>query len=168
MCDPGTLLAAGSFAVSAGSAVVGASAQAKQAKANKKAAQGANAETYQALDTRANQEKDAATQTIMAADRQARATDALARTSAGAAGVAGASVDALLAGIAHDKFTAEDTIKTNLGNTLSQIDAEKKGADATMQNRINSAPPPNPFAVGLSIAGDALDAFAGFRPKPKA
>lgn len=167
MCNPALLLEAGSFAVSAGSAVAGYSAQAKQAKANKTAAIDANAQTYKALDERASQEKDAATQTIMAADRQARATDALARTSAGAAGVAGASVDALLSGIAHDKFTAEQTINTNLGNTLQQIDAEKKGADATMVSRENAVPPPNPFMLGLQIAGSALDAYTQSRPKPK-
>lgn len=167
MCNPGILLEAGQFAVQAGSTIAGASAQAKQSKATKQAAIEANAQTYKSLDTRAGQEQDAATRTIMSADRAARATDALARTSAGAAGVAGASVDALLAGIAHDKFTAEDTIHTNLSNTLSQIDAEKKGADANMQNRINSAPAPNPFMTGLQVAGEALDTYNQSRPKPK-
>lgn len=157
MCDPGTIIAASAFAVQAGSAVANASAQAKQRNANKTAAEQAQAQTYRALDLRAAQEKDAATQTIMQADRQARSTDALARVGAGAAGVSGASVDAMLAGIASDKFSAEQTIKTNLGNDLTQISAEKRGADATATNRIAATPGANPFLTGLQIAGAGLD-----------
>lgn len=170
MCEPTTLLAAGTLAVSAGSAIAGASAQNKQSKATAKAARVAQAEDYAALEKRKGQEQDAATQTIMQADRQARAADALARVSAGQAGVAGASVDALLAGIASEEFDAKATIGRNLKNTLTQLDSEKKGSDALAANRIASAPPANPFLTGLQIAGAGLDfgtTLVRNKPKPQ-
>jgi hypothetical protein len=170
MCDPVTALAVGSFAITAGSAIVENKAKSQQSKENKSNALEAFQANINALDTRETQEKDAAGQTIMQADRQARAADALAKVSAGEAGVAGASVDAVLQNLTRQKNTFDVSAKENLHNTLTQIEAEKSGASATAQSRINSAPPPNPFLSVLQIGEAGINfgnTVVGNRPKPK-
>lgn len=171
MCDPVTALAAATFAVDAGSAIVEHNAQSQKSKANKNNALDAFSANIKALDTRETQEKDASAQTIMQADRQARAADALAKVSAGEAGVAGASVDAVLANLTRQKNTFDVSEKENLGNKISQIEQQKTGVGADAQSRINAVPPPNPFLEALQIGQAGLNfgsTIVGNRPKPKA
>jgi hypothetical protein len=166
------ILEAAASALKIGSAIAGHSAQAKAAKANKAAANLAFQNDVLQINTRENQEQDAATQTILSADRQARSVDARARVAAGAAGVAGASVDALLADIERDKLSFGATTNRNLGLTIQQLEEQKVGAAATRDNRIASTPAPNPLLTGLQIASAGLDfgtfAYDKTRPKPGA
>jgi hypothetical protein len=88
----------------------------------------------------------------MQADRQARSADAVARVSAGEAGVAGASVDAIIGDISRQASEFKTTQERNLDMTIAQLQQEKVGAKSTAQNRINAVPKANPFATGLQIA----------------
>lgn len=163
------ILEAVDAALKIGSAVAGNKAQAKAAKANTAAANSAFQNTVEGINLRQNQEQDAATQTILSADRQARGADARARVSAGEAGVAGASVDALLGSILRDKLDFEAVTTRNTENTIQQLEREKLGAAATRDSRIAGVPKPNPFLTGLQIAGAGLDFATSIynnRPKP--
>ncbi len=152
MCDPVTIIAGASLAIEAGSAVVGASAQNKASKANAAAATTAMHDTWKSLSLRETQEQDTTQQTIMQADRQARSADAVARVSAGEAGVAGASVDALAGDISAQASAFKVTQGRNLDMTIAQLQQEKVAAKSAAQSRINSVPGANPFATGLQIA----------------
>jgi hypothetical protein len=158
MCDPisaVTLIGAG---ISAVNTITGALGQDQRSAETKKAALEAQRLENVALARRAHQEQRAATQTIMQADRQAREADALARVSAGEAGVAGASVDALLADIERDRLEFGTSVGQDLDDSQKQIELEKRGAAARAQNRINAAPPSDPLGTALKIGGAGLDA----------
>jgi len=152
VCDPVTIIAGASLAIEAGSSIAGASAQNKASKANKAAAQQAMQDTWKDISLREVQEQDATSLTIMQADRQARSADAVARVSAGEAGVSGASVDALIGDISAQASTFKVTQERNLDMTISQLQREKVSAKNVAQNRINAVPRANPFATGLQIA----------------
>ena len=151
------ILGAAELALKVGSSLAGASAQNKAAKANRNAANIAFENTVSQINVREGQETDAATQTILSADRQARAVDAKARVAAGEAGVAGASVDALLAGILRDKLDFTATTERNLSNTVAQLETEKLGAAAARDSRVASTPGANPLLSGLQIGGALID-----------
>jgi hypothetical protein len=102
-------------AISAAQAIAGfigqqqmASAQAdyqqKMYDQNKKIADQAATDQYQGLGTRTYQEREAAALDIMNASRAAREAMSTARVSAGEAGVAGASTDALLQDFERRQF----------------------------------------------------------------
>lgn len=162
-------MAAASLLLQAGGAVVGHQAQAKASKANKKEALRAMHESWKDISLREVQEQDAAQQTIMQADRQARLAAGAARVSAGESGVTGASVDALLMDIERDAAEFDATTTRNLDMTIAQFQREKSSGRAVAQNRINSQPAPNPWLTGLTIAGAGAD-FLGQRlaNRPKA
>ena len=157
MCEPATIIAGASLAINAGSQLANSSAQAKASKANKTAALQAMAEGWKDISLQEVQQQDATALTIMQADRQARKADAIARVSAGEAGVAGASVDALVNDISAEASAFKVTQEKNLDMTITQLQREKVSGKAVAQNRINAVPPPNPFAVGLTIASAGLD-----------
>lgn len=157
MCNPVAALAVTEGVVKAGSAIAGHAAQAKAASANEKAANASYLQTVQALNVRGSQEQDAAKQSIMQADRAARAADAVARVSAGEAGVAGASVDAVLTDLARRKAEATQITDRNLGATLDQLTLARQGANAERVSRIAGVPQPNPFLTGLQLVGAGVD-----------
>lgn len=157
MCDPATIIAGTSMAISIGAEVVHDAAQGKASAANKANSLKALNNDLNTINLRKTQETDATSLTIMQADRQARAADAMTRVAAGEAGVAGASVDALLADNQAQLSAIKSTEQKNLDMTLKQLDRSAASADTSAQNRINGAPPPDPFAVGLAIAGHAVD-----------
>lgn len=143
-------------AISAGGAIAQDAAQSKASKANKANALAAMADTWRALGIRQQQEQQSAAQTIMQTDRQARTAKALASVSAGEAGVAGASVDALLTDINVQRLTADTTTERNLQMVQDQIQAEKTGAKVQAQNRINAVPSPSGLQTGLQVLGAGL------------
>ena len=171
MVDPISIFLASIGAIiNIGSSLMQADAQNKQSKANKHEAQRALSEVYKDIDLRADQETEAAQRTIFQIDREARSADALARVSAGEAGVAGASVDALLSDLERDRLDAKSSVERNTKMTLAQLEREKVGAETVARNRANSVPEANPFVVGLQIAGNVLDAgtnLIGQLPKRK-
>lgn len=175
MCEPASImLAIGTAATVAkvgtdiASGIAQHNAQAEEHKQNEAAALQELKMNLRDIGIRQEQEQEAVAQTIMGADRQARQADALARVSAGEAGVTGASVDALLGSIERDRLEFENASKRNLSNTIDQLQREKDAAKAHADNRIKGVPDANPFVTGLRIGGAALDGaaqLASMRPK---
>lgn len=157
MCEPATILAAGSLAIQAGSAIASNAAQDAASKANKEAALRAMGEQLRSLSLQEQQAQDATAQTIMQADRQARQAEALARVSAGEAGVSGASVEALIGDISADASEFKVTQERNLDMTIAQIQQEKRGVQAGAQSRINAVPKGNDLATALTIGAAGID-----------
>lgn len=154
MCNP-AVIALVPAAIEMGKNIFDHVNQEQRARENARASKEAFAMTDQQLTLRGAQETQATAQTVFAAERQARQADAQARVSAGAAGVAGASVDMLQAGIARDAATSTMASKRNLEASLTQLSMERRGAQALMRNRLNEAPNANPFATGLKLTGAA-------------
>jgi hypothetical protein len=143
--------------------------------------QSAAQQSIEALMLRRSQERTAASRSNLQTDRAARAADATARLSAGAAGVSGASVSALLTDVEAQAGQARLATDQNLAATTRQIDMQRGavaqnlaiaergialsriGVDVDRRARINgveniqTAPRPNPFMTGLQIIGDGLD-----------
>lgn len=161
MCDPATIIAGTSLAVGIAGDVMGANAQNKRSKQVAQAADANAVSQTRQLDVRSVQEQEATSQSILQADRQARFADAQARVSAGEAGVAGASVDALLGDIERQHAEYRQTANENLSNTLDQIQEEKVGVRANAASVKAGAPPANPFATAVQIAGQGLQ-FGNF------
>lgn len=134
-----------------------------------------------------------ARQSIMASTRSAAIADGQARVSAGAAGVAGSSVDALLGDIGRTSatvqvgigqelqiaqgnintnlVTAQRNIRSNLAMAAEQHALELQQQVNLRQSRINAvsnlpvAPGANPWATALQIAGHVVGGAAQFIPK---
>lgn len=157
MCDVVTALAATSFIVDTAGKITQHRGQQQQADKTRAAADASAREGISQISLRQNQEQDAAAQSILQADRQARMADAQARVSAGEAGVAGASVDAVLHDISQQDAEFRSATNTNLSNTMDQLDAEKRGIRVQAANQKSLVPYPTPLATGLSIAGSGLD-----------
>lgn len=153
-------LTIGAFLVNAGSQLLSAKAQNDKAAQNKANANTAYGQTLEALSLQQTQVSDATSLTIMQADRQAREADAVARVSAGEAGVTGASVDALLGDLTAKASAFKRVQERNLSMSLAQIEREKAGARTQAINQINGVPTVNPVSTALSIAGSGLDLWS--------
>jgi hypothetical protein len=155
MCEP-TAIAIGSLAMNAGSAVAGAGAQNKQAKANKANALEALRLGTRDVNARLREETAAASQQeqqVLAAGAAGLST---AQTSAVENGVGGQSVDALVAEVLRQQGAATDTIAANLDMLGDQAERQKQGLVAEANSRIAGTPPANPLATGLGVAGAGL------------
>lgn len=157
MCDPGTIIAVGSLALGVGSQVVAANAQDKAARQNRADARRAENENFKSLSLQEGQVQDAASVSIMSAHRTAMNADAQTRVAAGEAGVAGASVEAILNDISAQESAFKVQTERNTDATVAQLQQEKRGAAAGAQSRINAVQPSNPFATGLNIVSAGLD-----------
>lgn len=157
MCEPisATLAIVAATTAVAGT-VVNHNAQHEAAKVNKREAKKANEVNQTDLSTRALEEKLSAQQQIDAIAKQGTAVQGTAAAVAGANGVAGNSVDALLADIGRQESAASMGVRDQLDAQLLQVDRERAGANANTASRIASVPPPNPWATGLTIAGQAI------------
>lgn len=165
----GLIAAIGSLVIGVGSSIAGHIAQNKQSAANEAAALAKMHETWKDLSLQEVQQQDAASLTIMQADRQARQAEGEARVSSGEAGVAGASVDALISGIGADAARADHVTQENLGMTIDQIQREKYAASLDAQNQINQVPRANPFLTALKIGAAGIDfATSRIAQKPNA
>lgn len=135
----------------------------------------------QAIAARRSEEHMAGRRSILASDRAARMADGTARLSAGAAGVAGASVDAVLSDVGVQAANSRTSINDNVASVDRQLDrtahaardtfffqqrdtnAQREGVEANRLNRIAgvsniaTAPRANPFATALQIGGALLD-----------
>lgn len=172
MCEP-VSMALASFALTAGSAVtsyMGASENAKTKNlANDLTRQRAIADFGRqdaALGKRESQEMDAASARkfdVSLDAEKARATNAVA---AGESGIAGPTVDSLMRDIYAQEGRYNTRVDTNLDWTVDQIQEQKKGASATMKDRIGSlsdVQAPSFLETGLRIGAGAADAYSGFR-----
>lgn len=166
MCEP-TAIAIGTLAIGVGSKVLEHKAQNKAASkakaANKTEALRAMREASTDISLLEVQQQDASTRTIYEADRAARSTQALARVSAGEAGVSGLSVEALLGDIDRKIGEFKTTETRNLDMVLDQLQREKVSGRSIAQGRIAAVqiPRPSPFALGVSLAGAGLEFWAG-------
>jgi hypothetical protein len=153
----GFILGAAELAIQIGSAFGKAKAQDKAAKLNKAAALASERADFQALGVQEQQVQERSTETILAAHRQAVNADASARVNAGAAGVAGASVDAILADISRQESSYDVQEQRNTEATLRQIQQQKQGIEVETQNRIAGVQPSNPLATALTIGAAGLN-----------
>lgn len=160
MCDP-TAIAIGSLIIGGASSVAEHSARSEASRANRAESLRAMREASKDISLLEVQQQDATARTIFETDRQARSTQALARVSAGEAGVTGVSVEALLGDIDRKlgEFTTAE--KRNLSMAIAQLQREKISGRQVAQSRIAAVPPPSPFALGISLAAQGLTFWAG-------
>lgn len=162
-------IAAGSLAIEAGSKLADYISGASHKRAVNAAADRGALDQISQVSLRETQTQEGAAMSIMQADRQARMADAEARVSAGEAGVAGASVDALLGDIGRQDAEYKTATDINLNNTLDQLEAEKRGIRVQAENIKAGVAAPSPLALGVGLAGAGLN-FASFliqrQPKP--
>lgn len=148
MCDP--IIA---------STVVGVYGQRQQEKAqnayNEQQAKNAM-EAYRANIAQTNlmqsQEHAAASQKINENNRAAEAAKAKALVSAGESGIAGLSVDALLADLSGDQARYNESVNQNYENASMAIDNQRKNAQTNASSQINQLKTPqSPDYLGAAL-----------------
>lgn len=164
------LLGIAQFAVGAMSAVAGYQQQKQQADqqnefyaANAKAANQAAIAAYQNQQIEMNQKLASADQSITERRIEALKARGTARDAAGAAGVTGLSVDALV----NDYYGVEgrgvDSVMTNFDmerqNIIAQMDATYHNTTARI-NSVQRAAEPSFLGAAIRIAGSAVGAFS--------
>jgi hypothetical protein len=164
-------ISAASMAISAASTVASYQGQQQQARAQARANEAAQESAIRArnsqiqqLQTRALQERDAASERMFETRIQALEGDGAVRAQAAAKGIEGNTVDALAREYWAKQGRAETAVTKTANNTLQQLRAEQEGAEALLQSRFNSMPQvrePSLWGLGLgigqSIAGGARD-----------
>lgn len=118
----------------------------------------------QASDTnlRLQQEQEAAVNAKIENAKRAAEARGTARASSGAAGVAGLSVDNLLADFYRQEAGFRFVTDSNLSDKVEQSQREMKGLRATAKSRENSLRPealPGYLGAGLRIGGQAVGAI---------
>ena len=162
MCDiitPAVMLAVGMSAASAGAQVHGQRQQAKtQAKVQKNAS-AAERERYlrevSSMRVQQGQEEVAAAQRVNESARKAREARATARVSAGEAGVAGLSVDALINDLTREEanynFATQQQLQMNDVGRSMQLD--NAGLSFTNNMLRINRPIEKPDYLGAAISG---------------
>ena len=159
MCEPVTLTALALGAASAGTQVMGQRQQAKtQAKVQKNASAAERQRYLQEVSSmriQQGQEQVAAAQRIQESTRKAREARSTARVSAGEAGVAGLSVDALINDLTREEasynFATQQQTQMNDVNRTMQLDQAGLGFTNNML-RINR-PIEQPDYLGAALSG---------------
>lgn len=159
--DPLTAITVGSLLLGGAKTLLGNKAQNDAAEANAEAAKLAQREASKDISLLQIQETDRTARTIFEADRAARSTQALARVSAGEAGVSGVSVEALLGDIDRKRGEFRTASAKNLDMALEALQREKISGRNVAQARIASVQPANPWATALEIGGIGLEFWAG-------
>ncbi len=144
-------------------AIFGFNAQKKAYRENKKAALKNLDLIYDDLNAREAEERAATIQAQENVALQAGALTGQTATSAAAGNVAGGSVDALLRDVLRQEAAAKNTLDTNLGNTISQIGRQARGAQLQTVDRINSVQKPSAGALALQIAGIGLETYTNYK-----
>ncbi|MCB5203179.1 hypothetical protein LH464_11930 [Neorhizobium sp. T786] len=172
MCNPLALLGGALGVLQTGMGFVGAQQQAKaqndMVRENQKAANANLVREYADVQTRQIQEEDATAVQKQDLSREARAARATTMAAAGEAGVAGLSVDALLADVYGKEAMAKDRISQNSGFITQNLSREMDGLKAKAKDRINSMPwatGPSPFAAALKIGGIGLDSYSSYQKR---
>jgi hypothetical protein len=177
MCEPATIMAAGSFlAAHAGTALTIASTAAgiggsiasydqqnAYAKATRQAATSAYEQQSAALTHRQEQEQTAAAERTFQNQREYDAARARAVVSAEAGGVQGLSVNALLNDLAGQQAVRQNAIGKNTDWAIQSLQQDKLGAAAARDSRINSAPRASGMGLALQIGGQAATGFDKFK-----
>ncbi len=177
-------MAIASFALSAASQVMSFKAQEAQMQAQLDAQNRANkawldgvrsagdslADQTQQENVRMIQEQDAAVQKTLDLKRDMARNKGAALASSESGGL---SEELTLAGIERETMNFTDIIGKNIENEALQSYWNRRGRAAEAQSRANSSKPtggsvsgPSSAALGLGIAGSALDTYNTFRIKP--
>jgi hypothetical protein len=122
------------------------------------------------IQNRAQEQNEATAQQIGQVKKEASQARSQARVASGEAGVAGLSVDALLADFSNQESDSISTIKRNSYFQRRQLQQEQLGIRAQGMNQLAStryAPIRGPSAIGagLSIAGSSLSAYNKYNTK---
>lgn len=158
--------------VSAASAVAQYAAQADQAAQqqarydqNYQNSLAAARDQHNQLTLRGMQENEANAQKEHEINVEGATRAAEVNVSAAGGGVAGISVDALLADVARKVATNRAITKRNAEMTAQQLAMQQKGVVTQAEGRINSVAqgsPPSPLEPALKIAGAGLKMFSDF------
>jgi hypothetical protein len=137
--------------------------QQKMYDQNKKIADQAATDQYQGLGTRTYQEREAAALDIMNASRAAREAMSTARVSAGEAGVAGSSTDALLQDFERRQFEYTYGRSRSQDFREASIEDQKKAIRSQRQGRVLAMLPkpiekPSFLGAALRIGAGYMDA----------
>ncbi|ARS72230.1 hypothetical protein SMRU11_35930 [Sinorhizobium meliloti RU11/001] len=173
MCLDPISLAVGQFAMSAASSVMGFQAQEQQYETqqqvyenNRIAANRAAVNTMASTQNRILQEQAAASDEAQKLNIESAKGRATASVAAGEAGVAGLSVDALIADYYGQQGRFERTLDNNLQMQTSYLRSEMDATTAQAEGRINSVDqgtPPSFADAALRVLGGGLDAFTGYK-----
>lgn len=170
MCSPAVipLISAGIGAASTGLQYAGARQQAKQQEAYQRQAQAAERQRFQQEQTsmrmRQAQEQEAVGRELEQVSRKSQAALARARVSAGEAGVAGASVQALMDDYMRQEAGYRGALlrQQELGAISTGLGLEQAGF-ATQQRQIGiNQPIDRPSVLGAVLQG-AQQAMSGYR-----
>ena len=158
MCDPVTI-GIGMAVASAGTQIHGQRQQAKtQAKVQKNAS-AAERERYlrevSSMRTQQGQEQVAAAQRIQASTRKAREARSTARVSAGEAGVAGLSVDALINDLTREEadYRFANTQQTQMNDVNRNLQLGDAGLGFTNNLLRINKPIAKPDYLGAALSG---------------
>lgn len=150
------------FAVGAAQSVVSYGAQKAEYAANKENARQAWANNQTQLTLRAMQEEDALRQKQRQSLIEEAQVSAETQVSAAASGVAGISVENLLADVSRRAATNREVEKENTRMTLQQIREERKGINAKGQSQINSVAKPTGLSLVAGLGGAALSGATSY------
>ncbi len=112
------------------------------------------------------QEQEKATNAKIQNAMRAAEARSTARTASGQAGVAGMSVDNLMADFYRQEGTFRAVTDSNLASTVEQSQRELQGLKSQSMSRENSlrpAPVPGYLGAGLRIAGDGVQAYDSYK-----
>ena len=153
-----------SFALNAGSALAGNSAQKRAARLNRASATAAYKLNRADLAARSVQADQAAMLDIFGLNQQGAAAVSTAAASAGESGVEGNSVTALLNTYLADTSRATQVVEQNLGITQGELTRRKQAANQEYHDRLSAVPSPSGLNLGLGLAGAALQAAPSILP----
>lgn len=154
MCGP-----LATFAIGALQAVVSFAAASAEASATEDSARAAYQVDQQQINLRQMQEQDATAQKLHLQNIEEAEVRADAELSGAEAGVGGISIGNLTADITRRAARNRQTERTNLNQTVQQLQMDKKQSQARNQSRINASPKPSPLSLVAGIAGAGLDAY---------
>lgn len=164
MCEPTTAVTIGSAVVSTGLGIaqnaLGYSAQEDAYEQNKKSAEESAMAQIQAIKQQQQQMAQASSRSTFMADLEARRAAAVTSVSAGESGVAGSSVDMILADIERQRLQFKTDEQANLKNASQQAAMEAQGVEAQKRGRINAVPRGSATGAILGSVGSVASGTA--------
>lgn len=139
------------------------SAQKQEAKANEQNAIESWKTQQAQLSKRAMQEEDALRQKQQQQNIEEAQVKAETVASAAGAGVAGLSLDNLIADVGRRASFNRQTEEENTRNTLAQLRLERKGVNSQAQGRINSVPKPSALGLVAGLGSSALKGYNAYK-----
>jgi hypothetical protein len=166
MCAP-AVVAGASLLIQAGSAVAEHVAQDRQARDNERRAAEARRTETRDISIRQVEERISSERQIDQVRLQAAQLSGEASASAAAAGVRGASLDALIGTIRGQEGTTVQNIRDQATLTIDQLTRLKESAGVRERGRVASVPRPSLLGTGLRIASAGVDTALTIRGRPR-